>query len=143
MGITEWLLETGTFMIEKGGYLGAFIALALDSCGIPIPSEAVLALSGSVAKTGEFNLIVVIIIGTVAQTFGAWLAYLIGKYGGEPIVKKYGKYLLISAHDYDKAHAWFEKRGDKAIFISRLIPVIRTFSGFPAGTFEMNITKFF
>lgn len=110
--------------------------------GVPIPSEATLALAGNLARSGEFNLFLVIAIGAIAQTFGTYLAYLIGKYGGEPLVKRYGKYLLISAHDYEKAHKWFEKRGPKAIFISRLIPVIRTYAGFAAGTFEMDLKAF-
>ena len=143
MSLSQWLIETAIHLIETGGYAGMAFALILDSCGIPIPSEVVLALSGSIARTtGEFNIFVVIIVGAVAQTIGALAAYTIGKYGGEPFVKKYGKYVLISAHDYDKTKLWFKKHGPKAIFISRLLPVIRTFSGFPAGTFGMDIKRF-
>lgn len=142
MGLTESLLNLGVHLIEVGGYAGMIVALILDSCGLPIPSEAVLALAGAAARDGHFNLILVIILGALAQTAGALLAYTIGRYGGEPLIKRYGKYVLISAHDYDKAYKWFEKRGDRAVFISRLIPVIRTFSGFPAGTFRMPLRRF-
>ncbi len=142
MGLTEWLLNTGVTLIDKIGYFGMSIALILDSCGIPIPSEAVLALAGAAAKTGRFNIFIVILLGTIAQTIGAYISYLIGRYGGEPLIKRYGKYVLISAHDYEKAEKWFEKRGERAVFISRLIPVIRTYSGFAAGTFKMNDAKF-
>lgn len=129
-------------LIDKIGYFGVFIVLILDNCGIPIPSEATLALAGSLARTGQFNLILVIVVGVLAQTLGTYIAYLIGRYGGEPLVKRYGKYLLISAHDYDRATAWFAKRGPRAIFVSRLIPVIRTYAGFAAGTFRMDVRKF-
>lgn len=129
-------------MIERIGYIGVFIILVLDNCGLPIPSEAVLALSGSVARGGQFHLLAIIAIGAVAQTIGTYLAYLIGHYGGEPVIKKYGKYVLISHHDYLKAHAWFEKRGERMILVSRLIPVIRTYVGFAAGTFAMDKRKF-
>ena len=142
MGLTESLLNLGVHLIESGGYAGMALALVLDSCGFQIPSEAVLALAGASARIGHFNLYAVIILGALAQTAGALLAYGIGRYGGEPLIKRYGKYVLVSAHDYDKAKAWFEKRGDRAVFISRLIPVIRTFSGFPAGTFEMPLMRF-
>lgn len=143
MGLTVWLFETAIKLIEVGGYWGVFIGLVLDSCGLPMPSEVILALSGSIASTtGQFNYIALIIIGTIAQTIGAYLSYLIGRYGGEPLVKKYGKYVLISSHDYDKAKRWFEKYGERTIIISRCVPVVRTYIGFPAGTFEMNQRKF-
>lgn len=142
MSVTEWLLNTGIQLIDKAGYAGACVALILDSCGIPIPSEAVLALAGASARTGRFNLLVVIVLGTLAQTVGAVIAYLIGRYGGEPLIRRYGRYVLISTHDFERAKAWFEKHGERAIFISRLIPVIRTYISFPAGIFEMRLSRF-
>lgn len=140
--MTAKLLEIALFLVDKVGYLGVFVILILDNMGIPIPSEATLALAGNLAKSGEFNVWIVIILGTLAQTLGTYLAYLIGKYGGEPLIKRYGKYVLVSEHDYKRAEAWFAKRGPKAIFISRLIPVIRSYAGFAAGTFEMDIKAF-
>ena len=142
MNLTANLLDFAIRMIENIGYLGIIIILIADNCGVPIPSEAILALGGAAAATGKFNIFVVMIIGTLAQTLGAYIAYQIGLHGGEPLVKRYGKYLLISSHDYDKAKAWFQKRGGQAIFISRLTPVIRTFISFPAGTFRMDLRRF-
>lgn len=142
MGITAWLLEFALNLIDKIGYLGLIFILIIDNAGVPIPSEATLALAGSMARLGRFNILALILIGAFAQTLGTFIAYLIGEYGGGPIVKKYGKYLLISAHDYDKAEAWFAKRGEGAILLSRVTPVIRTFAGFAAGTFKMNRFKF-
>lgn len=142
MGITTWLLEFALKLIDSIGYFGLAFILIIDNAGVPIPSEATLALAGSLARIGRFNLVLLIIIGAVAQTLGTYIAYLIGKYGGGPLVKKYGKFLLISAHDYEKAEAWFDKRGQGAILLSRITPVIRTFAGFAAGTFEMDQFKF-
>jgi len=142
LGLTAWLLEFALNLIDKIGYFGVIFILIVDNAGVPIPSEATLALAGSLARTGRFNIILLIIIGTCAQTLGTYIAYLIGQYGGGPLVKKYGKYVLISTHDYEKAEAWFEKRGEKAILLSRVTPVIRTFAGFAAGTFKMNLSKF-
>lgn len=140
--MTAKLLELALTIVERVGYLGVFLILIVDNMGIPIPSEATLALAGNLAKTGTFNLVVVIILGTLAQTLGTYLAYLIGRYGGEPIIKKYGKYVLVSDHDYKKAEDWFAKRGPRAIFISRLIPVIRSYAGFAAGAFQMDLKAF-
>ena len=142
MSVTEWLLNFGINLIDKVGYGGLTLALLLDSCGLPIPSEAILALGGAVARTGRFNVFIVMIIGTVAQILGSLIAYAIGKYGGEPLIKQYGKYLLISAHDYDRAMIWFERHGERAVLISRLVPVMRTFVGFGAGTFEMPLRNY-
>ncbi len=142
MNFTARLLEIALFLTDKIGYLGVFLALVLDNCGIPIPSEATLALAGSLSRTGRFNLVLILVLGIVAQTAGTYLAYLIGWHGGEPLVKRYGKYVLISAHDYDRAKDWFARRGERAVFVSRLIPVIRTYGGFAAGTFRMNRVKF-
>lgn len=80
MGITAWLLEFALTLIDKIGYLGLIFILIVDNAGVPIPSEATLALAGSLARTGRFNIVLVIIIGAVAQTIGTYLAYLIGKY---------------------------------------------------------------
>lgn len=142
MSITSWLVETAIRLIEVSGYLGIFIGLVLDSCGLPIPSEVILTLSGSLARIGHFNLPLIIILGTFAQLLGAYLAYLIGYFGGQPLVRRYGKYVLLSGHDLDKAEAWFKKHGTRAIIISRIIPIIRTYIGFPAGTFKMSQRKF-
>ncbi len=138
MGLTSTLLDFALKLIDKIGYLGVAFILIIDNAGVPIPSEATLALAGSLARVGRFNLFFIIILGTLAQTLGTYIAYLIGMYGGGPLVKKYGKYLLISAHDYEKAEKWFDKRGQGAILLSRITPVIRTFAGFAAGTFKMN-----
>lgn len=142
MSLTEWLINIAIHLIDKAGYLGISLGLIADSCGLPLPSEAILGLSGSLARTGRFDLLIVIIIGSVAQTAGAYLAYQIGYYGGEPFVRRYGKYVLISHHDLDKAKAWFDKHGEAAILGSRLLPIIRTYISFPAGVAGMKQSRF-
>ncbi|MFO0955761.1 MAG: DedA family protein [Candidatus Saccharibacteria bacterium] len=142
MNLSAQLIEYAIAIIDRIGYLGVSLILIADNAGLPIPSEAVLALSGAAAKAGTMNILVVIILGVVMQTIGSSLAYYIGYIGGGPLVKKYGKYLLISAHDYEKTHTWFEKNGPKAIFISRIVPVVRTFMGFVAGTAQMPFPSF-
>ena len=142
MGISAWLLDAAVHLINQAGYLGISFILIIDNAGVPIPSEAILGLSGVASSAGRYNLIILVILGIVMQTLGASLAFVIGYLGGGPFVKRYGKYLLISAHDYEKTQAWFAKRGARAIFISRLTPVVRTFMGFVAGAAEMNFGSF-
>jgi membrane protein DedA with SNARE-associated domain len=142
MSISAYFLELAISIINQIGYLGISIILILDNAGAPIPSEAVLALSGAAAKSGDLNIVFVFILGVVMQTIGSSLAYWVGATGGETVVRKYGKYLFISMHDYQKTQAWFDKNGAKAIFISRITPVVRTYMGFVAGAAKMSFSSF-
>ncbi|MBP9827463.1 DedA family protein [Candidatus Saccharibacteria bacterium] len=140
--LTAYLIESAIALISQIGYGGVALILVLDNAGLPIPSEAVLALSGASVKAGQMDLMVVITLGIIAQTIGSCLAFWVGQKGGVPLVKRYGKYVFISHHDYDKAHQWFAKNGAKAIFVSRLVPVVRTYMGFVAGTANMSFRSF-
>lgn len=142
MSISAYFLELAINVINQIGYLGISIILVLDNAGAPIPSEAVLALSGAAAKAGDLNIVFVFVLGVIAQTIGSCLAYWVGATGGETVVRKYGKYLFISMHDYQKTQAWFDKNGAKAIFISRITPVVRTYMGFVAGAAKMSFSSF-
>lgn len=133
-------------VIEKTGYLGIFFLMAAESALIPIPSEVTMPFAGYLASTGKFNLYIVIFIGAFANLVGSWLAYWLGYWGEDAIVrkfiKKFGKYVLISEHEYDKSEQWFRKYGEKIVFFSRILPVVRTFISLPAGVAKMNFVKF-
>lgn len=132
--------------IESTGYLGIFLLMALESALIPIPSEVTMPFSGFLASSGKLSLVAVILVGTVANLIGSYIAYYVGYFLEETIllnfIRKYGKFILISEHDYLKASEWFTKYGNKIIFISRLLPGIRTVISLPAGVFKMDIKKF-
>lgn len=132
--------------IQTTNYIGIFILMALESALIPIPSEVTMPFSGFLAEQGKLNLWMVIIVGTVANLVGSLIAYYIGYFLEETVllalIKKYGKFVLIDEHEYHRAKRWFDKYGDKIVFISRLLPGIRTVISLPAGMFEMNIKKF-
>lgn len=142
MSFSVVLLEYAVRLIDSIGYLGVALILMVDNAGLPIPSEATLALSGAAARAGHFNLGVILLIGVLAQSAGSSLAYFIGHSGGAPLIKKYGKYLLISVEDYEKTQKWFKKNGPRAIFVSRITPVVRTFMGFVAGAAGMSFGSF-
>ncbi|MFA6522609.1 MAG: DedA family protein [Patescibacteria group bacterium] len=129
-------------VIEHIGYLGIFLLMLVESCGIPMPSEVIMPFSGFVVSTGQLNFWVVVLMGTFGNLVGSWLAYWIGSAGGRPLIEKFGKYMLISHHDLDVADRWFLKYGDWTVFFGRLLPVVRTFISFPAGIAKMNFKKF-
>ncbi len=143
MSFSATLLDFAIQIVDKIGYLGIGLILIVDNAGIPIPSEAILALAGATARSGHMNVWVVLLLGVVCQTLGTCLAYWIGLAGGEKLVRRYGRYLFISMEDYKKTQKWFAKHGPRAVFISRFTPVVRTFMGFAAGGAAMNFSSFF
>ncbi len=133
-------------LIQSTGYLGIFILMTLESALIPIPSEITMPFAGFLAAKGSLSLILVIFTGAIGNLIGSLIAYYIGYFLEENVilenVKKYGKFVLISEHDLEKANKWFGKYGDRVVFFSRLLPAVRTFISLPAGIFKMNIWKF-
>lgn len=132
--------------IQSTSYVGIFLLMLLESALIPIPSEVTMPFSGFLASQGILNFWLVVIVGTIANLVGSLIAYYIGYFIEETIllklIKKYGKFILVSEREYRHAEHWFQKYGDKIIFISRILPAVRTVISLPAGVFKMDIKKF-
>lgn len=128
--------------ISALGYGGIVLLMAIESACIPLPSEVIMPFSGYLVYRGEFMLWLVALAGTVGCVLGSLVAYWIGRWGGRPLVEKYGRYILVSHHDLDVADRWFNRRGDIIILIGRLLPLVRTFIAFPAGVARMAVAKF-
>ena len=128
------------------GWPGVLIAMIIESACIPLPSEVTMPLAGWMlvqAKGLAWGWLVWAgLVGAVGNVIGSWIAYWVGQKGGRPVLEKYGRYILISRHDLDRADAWFAKYGEAAIFFSRLLPVVRTFISFPAGVAGMDLKRF-
>jgi membrane protein DedA with SNARE-associated domain len=150
------------------GLAGIVLAMALESCLIPLPSEIVMPLAGviigsyytntslkSLGVTGPLhllgtsaslplwgNLVLVALAGAVGCLIGSIAAYWIGDAGGRPLVLKYGRFILVSQHDMDVADHFFERWGSPTAFFSRLMPVVRTYISLPAGISKMPFGKF-
>ena len=128
--------------ISTLGYSGVVLLMAIESACIPLPSEIIMPFSGYLVSTGELNLWGVAVAGAVGCVLGSLVAYWVGMYGGRPFIEKYGRYILLSRHDLDIADRWFSKYGEIIVFVSRLLPAIRTFIAFPAGVARMNLPRF-
>ena len=124
------------------GYGGVVLLMAIESACIPLPSEIIMPFSGYLVSRGQMNLWLVGLAGAVGCVVGSMVAYWVGMYGGRPLIEKYGRYVLVSHHDLDLADRWFAKYGEIIVFVSRLLPAIRTFIAFPAGVARMNIPRF-
>ncbi len=129
-------------VISKAGYLGVLLLMAIESACIPLPSEIIMPFAGYLVYTGTFKLLLVATAGALGCNVGSVIAYEVGYYGGRPWVEKYGSYLLLSRHDLDIADRFFLRFGSAAVFIGRLLPVIRTFIALPAGIARMPRFRF-
>lgn len=120
--------------------------MTLESALIPIPSEVTMPFAGFLSGQGILNFWLVVLLGGLGNLLGSLLAYFLGYYGQEKyvrnLIRKYGKYLLISLEEVDRATSWFKTHGELIAFGSRLLPVIRTFISLPAGFSQMNVFKF-
>lgn len=141
-----YILETlGTFVIntiEITGYAGITILMALESANIPIPSEIIMPFSGFLVWQGTLQFWPVVIWGAIGNLIGSLVSYYLGYFGGRPFFKKYGRFIFVTEHDVALAEKLFDKYGAIAIFVSKLLPIVRTFASFPAGLARMNILKF-
>ncbi len=141
------------------GLAGIVLAMAIESCCIPLPSEIIIPLAGAMlAVSGQpgakhllglnpnaplwLNIILIALAGCLGELIGSTIAYAIGYAGGRPLMLKYGKYVLISQHDADKADRFFQRWGAPTAFFSRLLPVVRTYISLPAGMTKMRFSKF-
>ncbi len=146
-GLEIQIITTLTTIIQTLGWFGIVVIMALESANIPIPSEVTMPLAGwlLVQARGGTALEAVLlggILGALGCLIGSTINYAIGAYGGRPFVERYGNYILISSKDIARADKWFARWGDWASFISRLLPVVRTFISFPAGMVRINFTRF-
>ncbi len=142
------LTDQITSLLLDYGYVGIFVLMALESACVPIPSEVTMLFGGAlttvaVAGAGnELSIFWVGFAGIAGNLVGSWLAYGVGWKGGRPMIDRYGRYLLIRPHEVDRAHLWFETKGEATVFVARLLPVVRTFISLPAGIARMPFWKF-
>ncbi len=136
------LVEFVTRVISAGGYAGIAVLMAINSAGIPLPSEIIIPFSGYLVYLGRFNLFLVATAGMVGCNLGSAIGYWIGAKGGRPLVERYGKWILMSQHDLDRMGWFFAKYGSIAVLLARMMPVVQTFISIPAGIARMPRLRF-
>ena len=129
-------------VISSSGYLGVVILMAIESACIPLPSEIIMPFAGYLVYKGQFTLLWAATAGALGCNVGSVIAYEVGFHGGRPLVERYGSRILLSRHDIEMADHFFRRFGSAAVFIGRLLPVIRTFVALPAGTARMPRLRF-
>ncbi len=124
------------------GPWGVALLMAIESCNIPLPSEAILPFAGYLVSKGIMSIHVAAFAGALGCILGSIPSYYLGYFGGRPFIEKYGKWFLISKHDLEMADKWEQKYGNLAFFICRMLPIVRTFISLPAGILKADIKLF-
>ena len=138
-GLANWIES----IINLMGPWGISLLMAIESCNIPLPSEAILPFAGYLVSKGTFSIHTAAFFGAIGCVLGSLPSYYFGYFGGRKFVEKYGKYFLVSKHDLEIADKWVEKYGDWSFFICRMLPVVRTFISLPAGILRAKKRTFF
>ncbi|MGC2435006.1 MAG: DedA family protein [Desulfobaccales bacterium] len=141
MGITESLCYVNTWFISQCSYPGIFVLMALGSMIAPVPNELVMPFAGFLIFSGQLDLLAVMATSTLGSICGSLLSYGMGTLG-EPVVLRYGRYLLLNPHHLDLTNKFFRRHGGKTIFLSRFLPVVRHLISIPAGLARMSLTPF-
>ena len=134
--------------LETWGYVAVFAFSFISSMGLPVGAELAVIYGGVLAsgqiphEPHHLNLVLVIVLATLAEVLGSSAGYLIGTYGGRPLVDRFGKYVLLTHRDLDRAEAWFSRHGEPLVLFGRFIPLLRSFVSFAAGLGEMAMGKF-
>jgi membrane protein DedA with SNARE-associated domain len=140
----EHLYQAALGLVGHYGYGGLFAAMAFANIGAPLGSELILPVSGGLSATGHLGSVwLTILVSVLAELAGGTVGYLIGRFGGRPLIDRYGRYVHLSHENLDRVHAFFERYGSFSIFICRFIPMIRGIVSIPAGLAEMNLAQFY
>lgn len=134
----NWLIET----VSTLGYPGIVLLMAIESSIIPLPSELVMPPAGYLAAKGRMDPFLAVLAGTVGSIIGALANYWLAVHVGEPVLRRFGKYVLISNKSLDRTEAYFLRHGEISTFVGRLLPVIRHLISIPAGMARMNLARF-
>jgi membrane protein DedA with SNARE-associated domain len=140
--MTEYLINLFVSIINAGGYVGIIFLMSMESMIAPVPSEAVMPFAGFLWFSGDMSFWPIVLASTLGSIIGSLISYAMGFYGGRAFIINYGKYFFLNEKHLLMTENFFARFGNKAIFISRFIPVVRHLISIPAGIGGMSIPRF-
>jgi membrane protein DedA with SNARE-associated domain len=151
--VTDFLQTLETFVLNFSGdvydfmgWFGVIVLMSIESTAIPLPSEVIMPLAGWRLVLDEGHGVPHVFLagfwGAVGSLAGSLIEYYVSRVGGRPLFEKYGKYVLITHRDLERADSWFQTRGELTVFVARMIPGVRGFISIPAGIARMNVIRF-
>lgn len=129
-------------LLSSFGYVALVLLTFAEAACVPIPSEVTLGAAGYLASTGRLEIVAVILLAALGELAGSFVGWGIGRFGGRPLIERLGRYVLLTSADIDRTERWFAKRGESAVFLGRILPIVRTFISLPAGVAEMKPARF-
>lgn len=136
--LKQWAEQTVTVQ----GYIGVLLLMLLSSMNVPVASSLVLALGGLLAAGGKLNVGLVVVAGAFGDLVGCATSYGLGNALGRPLALKYGRYVRLNEKELARAERWFERFGERAFLVGRIVPVVRSFISLPAGVCKAPLGKF-
>jgi len=138
--LIDWYLAT----LQTGGYPLIALLMAIESSFVPLPSEFIIPPAAHLAYTHQAPLGIpgIILAGTIGSWLGATVMYWAARWGGRPLLLRFGPYVLVTPAKLLGAERWAAHYGAMGVFISRLLPVVRHLIGLPAGIVRMNYKSF-
>jgi membrane protein DedA with SNARE-associated domain len=134
----EWVAG----VIESFGYLGVCFLMLAENLFPPIPSEAILPLTGFLVGRGDLAFLPTLAVSTSGSLLGAFALYALGRWGGRGLVLRHGKLLRVTGADLDRADRWFDRYGAWVVLFGRMVPFVRSVVSIPAGLSEMPVLRF-
>lgn len=145
-GVETTAIDFVRTLFNTLSWFGIFLAMTIESAGIPLPSEVIMPLAGWLfvndRQLGVSGILLASLVGAGGNLAGSTIAYVIGAVGGRPLIERWGRWVLITHEDLDRADRWFTRRGAITTFLGRLLPVVRTYISFPAGISRMPFVEF-
>lgn len=138
MTVSSWLAA----LVSHYGLIAILLLMTAESCGLPIPSEVVVPLGGVLAGAGRLNFVAVVVVASLANLIGSLIAYTVAARWGAPVLVGPGRYIGIRAYHVEVADQWFRRFGLVAVFIGRMLPIVRTYISFPAGMARVPLGRF-
>ena len=142
LSITQSVVDWVTTAIGDHGVPAVFGLMVLESACIPVPSEVIMLFAGYLVSQDQMSLVAAILAGTLGNVVGSWIAWGVGYVGGRPFIERYGRYIHVTPHRMEMADRWFDKHGNRVVFWSRMVPIVRTFISLPAGVARMPFGRF-
>ena len=137
--VTQLLIS----LVSTWGLIAIFVTMAGESAGLPISSEIVVPLGGALASQGKLNFVMVVAVSSVANLAGSLIAfYLTRRFGETVVLSRFGRWMGLSKGHLRLADRFFARFGLWAVFLGRLLPIVRTYISFPAGLSKIGYPMF-
>ncbi len=125
------------------GGIAIFVIVLLEYLNLPgFPAGVIMPLAGLWAARGNIRFIPALLITVAAGLTGSMILYYLGYKGGELFLQKYLNKFPKQRPAIEKKLEWIRKKGSVGIFVSKLVPMVRTLVSIPAGVSKMNLVQY-